>query len=78
MYSKMRPRRRRREQPCVRAVFVEDDDLAVFTSRVFRADDVERAGLEQGRMAVEVPSTNGRMPNGSRAPMSFLVRPTKA
>ena len=52
-----------------------DDDLAVLdVAHVARADDVERAGLRgEDRAAVELAETSGRMPSGSRAPISFLL-----
>jgi hypothetical protein len=38
------------------------------------ADDVERAGLGgEDVAAVELAETSGRMPSGSRAPISFLL-----
>jgi hypothetical protein len=51
------------------------------TSRTYFAPMMSSAQVSEARIGYpsSLPITSGRMPSGSRAPMSFLlVRPTKA
>ena len=77
-----RPRRSLREGTvALDAVGGDGDDLAVLDlAHELGADDVERAGLRGEHIgAAERPSTSGRIPMGSRAPISMsLVRQTRA
>ena len=73
-----RPRRAPGEGPmALDAVGGDGDDFAVLDlAHELGADDVERAGLRRQHLGLaQLPSTSGRMPMGSRAPISMsLVR----